>query len=308
MLATDIAVLLIPLWILLGVVVVVLVLGVLARIQNGRYLRPIVSLISKVPLFRAGSRGDARGNRATNPELASAMRQLEPHAKHLHDPARAQKAMSQLTREERAALLEVQDSRAALSPRRRTADAPPAREAAEAPLAIQTVSNPDVGFDIEPRTVLEVDRDERPGRRSCRPREDHPRPLLPLRDGSPRSSSSAVPWPGARRPAARASVATGRTGAVTAPPRGVAVERDERIPLLPRRTHRRHEGVEPVPCADRGETPQDRLGDPEAAVLGTTPATIAHSVVGVPSTPSVSAQFIPRGDGLPFQATRTLHA
>jgi hypothetical protein len=45
----------------------------------------------------------------SNPELASAMRKLEPHAKQLHDPQQAQKAMSRLTREERAALLEMQE-------------------------------------------------------------------------------------------------------------------------------------------------------------------------------------------------------
>jgi hypothetical protein len=117
MLATDIAILLIPLWIVLGVVFVVLILGVLARIQNGRYLRPIVSLIAKVPLFRRWlERGQRAAIERTNPELASAMRKLEPHSKHLHDPQRAQKAMSQLTREERAALLEMQDQQGGLEP------------------------------------------------------------------------------------------------------------------------------------------------------------------------------------------------
>jgi len=42
------------------------------------------------------------------------MRKLEPHQKHLHDPVRAQKAMSQLTKTERAALLEMQDQQAAV--------------------------------------------------------------------------------------------------------------------------------------------------------------------------------------------------
>ena len=117
MLATDITVLLIPLWILLGLVVVLIVLGLLARIQNGRYLRPLVSLIAKVPLFRRWlERGQKAAIERTNPELASAMRKLEPHAKHLHDPQRAQKAMSQLTREERAALLEVQDQQGGPQP------------------------------------------------------------------------------------------------------------------------------------------------------------------------------------------------
>ena len=110
MLAADITVLLIPLWIALGVIVLVGILGLLARIQNGRYLRPLVALIAKVPLFR---RWLEKGNRAmierTNPELASAMRKLEPHARQLHDPQQAQKAMSRLTRDERAALLEMQE-------------------------------------------------------------------------------------------------------------------------------------------------------------------------------------------------------
>ena len=115
MLVADIVVLLIPLWILLGLAVALLILGLLARVQNGRYLRPIVTQLARVPLFR---RWLEKGHRAaierTNPELASAMRKLEPHAKHLHDPQRAQKAMSQLTREERAALLEMQEQQGAM--------------------------------------------------------------------------------------------------------------------------------------------------------------------------------------------------
>ena len=52
----------------------------------------------------------------SNPELASAMRKLEPHAKRLHDPQQAQKAMSRLTREERAALLEMQEQQGVSEP------------------------------------------------------------------------------------------------------------------------------------------------------------------------------------------------
>ena len=106
----DIITLLIPLWILLGLVALLVVVGVLGRIQNGRFIRPLILQLMKVPLFK---RWIERGSRAamerTNPELASAMRKLEPHQKHLHDPVRAQKAMSQLTKQERAALLEMQD-------------------------------------------------------------------------------------------------------------------------------------------------------------------------------------------------------
>jgi hypothetical protein len=111
----DIVTLLIPLWILLGLIAVIVALALLGRIQNGRYLRPLILQLMKVPLFK---RWIERGSRAamerTNPELASAMRKLEPHQKHLHDPVRAQKAMSQLTKQERAALLEMQEHQGAM--------------------------------------------------------------------------------------------------------------------------------------------------------------------------------------------------
>ena len=111
----DIYVLLIPLWILLGLLAVIAVLAVLGRVQNGRYLKPLILLVMKVPLFK---RWIEKGSRAqlerSNPELASAMRKLEPHQKHLHDPVRAQKAMSQLTKQERSALLAMQDQQGTL--------------------------------------------------------------------------------------------------------------------------------------------------------------------------------------------------
>lgn len=111
----DIFTLLIPLWILLGLVALLVVLGLVGRIQNGRFIRPLLMLLMKVPLLK---RWIEKGSRAamerSNPELASAIRKLEPHQKHLHDPQRAQKAMSQLTKQERAALLEMQERQGAL--------------------------------------------------------------------------------------------------------------------------------------------------------------------------------------------------
>ena len=110
MLATDISVLLIPLWILLGLVVLLGILGLLARFRGGRYLQPLIGLMAKVPfLKRQMEKASKAAIERSNPELASAMRKLEPHAKQLHDPQQAQKAMSRLTREERAALLEMQE-------------------------------------------------------------------------------------------------------------------------------------------------------------------------------------------------------
>ena len=115
MIASDLVVLLIPLWILLGLLVLLGVLGLLGRIQNGRYLRPLFALMAKVPFMR---RWLEKGSRAMierqNPELASAMRKLEPHAKRMHDPVQAQKAMQRLTREERAAILEMQDQQGSI--------------------------------------------------------------------------------------------------------------------------------------------------------------------------------------------------
>ena len=110
MLATNIPILLIPLWIALGLVVLLGILALLGRIQGGRYLKPLLGLMAKVPfLKRQMEKASKAAIERTNPELASAMRKLEPHAKQLHDPQQAQKAMSRLTREERAALLDMQE-------------------------------------------------------------------------------------------------------------------------------------------------------------------------------------------------------
>jgi hypothetical protein len=110
MLLGDITVLLIPLWILLGLVVLLGIVALLGRYKNGKYLKPLFGLMSKVPFLRRMlERASKAAIERSNPELASAMRKLEPHAKQLHNPQQAQKAMSRLTREERAALLEMQE-------------------------------------------------------------------------------------------------------------------------------------------------------------------------------------------------------
>ena len=111
----DIFTLLIPLWIVLGLLATLVAFGVLGRIQNGRFVRPLLMLLMKVPIFK---RWIEKGSRAAlekkNPELASAIRKLEPHQKQLHNPQQAQKAMSQLTKQERAALLAAQAEQGAM--------------------------------------------------------------------------------------------------------------------------------------------------------------------------------------------------
>lgn len=110
MLVADITTLLIPVWILLGLLLVLGILALLGRIQNGRYLKPLFALMAKVPFLRRQlEKASKAAIERSNPDLASAMRKLEPHAKQLHDPQQAQKAMSRLTRDERAALLEMQE-------------------------------------------------------------------------------------------------------------------------------------------------------------------------------------------------------
>ncbi len=110
MVATSLVTLLIPLWILLGLAVLLGSFALVARIDNGRYVRPLFAGMAKVPLLRKWlQKGAQAAMERSNPELASAMRKMERHAKHLNDPVQAQRAMSQLTREERRALLEMQE-------------------------------------------------------------------------------------------------------------------------------------------------------------------------------------------------------
>ena len=109
MVLADIVTLLIPLWILLGLLVLLGVLALLGRIQNGRYLRPVVGTIAKVPLFRRGlQKASNAALERSNPELASAMKKMQRSGA-LKDPMRAQSAMSTLSREERRALLDMQE-------------------------------------------------------------------------------------------------------------------------------------------------------------------------------------------------------
>jgi hypothetical protein len=105
----SITTLLIPLWILLGLLALLGTFALLGRVQNGRYLRPVISLITKVPLFRRWlQKASNAALERSNPELASAMKKMQRTGA-LKDPMKAQAAMSQLSREERRALLDMQD-------------------------------------------------------------------------------------------------------------------------------------------------------------------------------------------------------
>ena len=105
----SIVTLLIPLWILLGLLVLLGSVALLGRVQNGRYLRPVIGLITKVPLFRRWlQKASNAALERSNPELASAMKKMQRTGA-MRDPMKAQAAMSQLTRDERRALLDLQE-------------------------------------------------------------------------------------------------------------------------------------------------------------------------------------------------------
>jgi hypothetical protein len=112
----SILTLLIPVWILLGLLVLLGALALLGRIQNGRYLRPVITVISKVPLFRRWlQKASTAALERSNPELASAMKKMQRSGA-LRDPQRAQAAMSNLTQQERRALLDMQDQQGVVAP------------------------------------------------------------------------------------------------------------------------------------------------------------------------------------------------
>jgi hypothetical protein len=98
---------LIPVFILVAVVIVLGIFALLGRIKGGRYLRPIVQFLMKVPILGKGLKkmSEAALERS-DPELASAVKKLE-RAGAGRDPRRAQQAMSQLSAAERKAVMDA---------------------------------------------------------------------------------------------------------------------------------------------------------------------------------------------------------
>ena len=94
--------------IVIGAIVVLFGLFVLlARFRNGRYLRPIIVWLSKIPwMKRQFEKVSKAALERQNPELASAMRKLERVGRN-PDPQRAQAALAQLTATERRAYMEA---------------------------------------------------------------------------------------------------------------------------------------------------------------------------------------------------------
>jgi hypothetical protein len=96
--------------IVLGVALLLfLVLAFLSRFRNGALLRPIVAWLSKIGFMRRFfTRVSTAAIERQNPELAGAMRKLNPVANN-PNPQAVQKAMSRLTPAERRAYFAAQE-------------------------------------------------------------------------------------------------------------------------------------------------------------------------------------------------------
>ena len=96
-----------PLYILGGLLLVLGVFALLGRVQGGRFLKPILTTLMKLPLVgRLMKKASQAALERQNPELASAVKKME-RAGVARDPQRAAQALSRLSREERAAYLDA---------------------------------------------------------------------------------------------------------------------------------------------------------------------------------------------------------
>jgi hypothetical protein len=95
--------LLVPVVIVGAAVVLVGLLAFLARFRKGRYLRPLVAGIAKVPFMkRLLQKASTAALERQNPELVSVMRKLE-RAGQQNDPVKIQQALHGLSPAERRA-------------------------------------------------------------------------------------------------------------------------------------------------------------------------------------------------------------
>jgi hypothetical protein len=104
----------IPLYIVGAIVLTLALFTLLARVQGGKYARPVMQQIAKIPGIRGLMMKASRAALAKqNPEAASALEKLE-RAGVANDPQRAQAALSRLSASERRAYLEAAGQEGAL--------------------------------------------------------------------------------------------------------------------------------------------------------------------------------------------------
>lgn len=114
----------IPLYILGGLLFLLLVLALLARVRGGRYLQPIFAFLAKVPFMKKLlAKASNAALERQNPELASAIKKLERSgAGATTDPRRAQAALGRLTADERRAYMEAAGEQGAIPEGRNRAE------------------------------------------------------------------------------------------------------------------------------------------------------------------------------------------
>jgi hypothetical protein len=105
---------LIPVYILGSLLFLLIVLNLLARVQGGRYVRPIGQAMMKVPILKRYLQKASKASlERQNPELASAIAKLERSGVQ-NDPQRAQAALSRLSAAERQAWLDAAGQQGAI--------------------------------------------------------------------------------------------------------------------------------------------------------------------------------------------------
>ncbi len=98
---------LIPVFVLGFLLIVMGTMAVLSRVAGGKYLRPIFTFLTKVPVLKDLIRkASEKAIERYNPELAGAMKKLQ-RAGADKDPMRAQQALSTLSADERKAWMEA---------------------------------------------------------------------------------------------------------------------------------------------------------------------------------------------------------
>jgi hypothetical protein len=96
-----------PLIVLGALLLLLATVAILARVKGGKYLRPVVTALAKVPLVRRlMTKASAAALERQNPELASALKKLEKSGA-TRDPLQAQRALSRLSPAERDAYFEA---------------------------------------------------------------------------------------------------------------------------------------------------------------------------------------------------------
>jgi hypothetical protein len=105
---------LIPIFVLVALLLLVGTLAILSRVKEGRYLRPVIQFLAKVPILkRLIQKASEKALERYNPELAGAMKKLQ-RAGADKDPMRAQQALSTLSADERKAWMEAAGQQSAI--------------------------------------------------------------------------------------------------------------------------------------------------------------------------------------------------